>query len=520
MGRSKEFKILSCGRPWYRSFHFAWLSFFLAFTGWFAIVPALEYLVEDESNDITKDERLTSNIISVLGTIFIRLALGPMLEKWGPRRIQSVLLTYGAICVMLSSLVNTAAGLYAVRFAISFVGGAFVPCQFWAHMMFSGELSGISAATAGGWGNLGAGFTSIFVASLIEGFQNIADDDTAWRYAMIIPGLMMLSVSVPMWFLSDDCPQGHWDKRLYGREQPGKGDKAKAAIAMEEAEASTSAKRLSSGSGSDIEATKHKSITDTWGPWWDWRVGILFLQYAACFGVELAINNSMTTYLYQNFTEDTPECEDPFTASDKFIPECSILGKNKAAMVAGLFGLMNLFARALGGFASDKMNNRYHMRGRLGVQALVLAGEGVMLIVFSRQTDLTAAIVCLILFSVFVQSSEGSTYALVPHVNPLNIGAVAGIVGAGGNAGAVCWSTMFKAIDSTSDAYMYLGCIVLGCAALTIPLSVNGTALFWGENEKMLFGTDADGVSDAGSNDTEDTGSFHHQTATQGISTV
>src|SRR6188474_3300076 len=50
----------------------------------------------------------------------------------------------------------------------------------------------------------------------------------------------------------------------------------------------------------------------------------------------------------------------------------------------------------------------------------------------------------MITFAMFVKMSNGATYAVVPFINRRALGAVSGIVGAGGNAGAVALGFLFK----------------------------------------------------------------------------
>jgi len=472
-GRSRTFTPFKFKGPWFAAFHFSWFSFFIAFIGWFSIVPCLEYLIEDTSNNITLSDVKTSNIVSVLGTIFLRFALGPIVESFGPRRPQALILGFGGIMVMLAALINSSESLIAMRFFIGFIGGTFVPCQYWTTMMFGSEVVGQANAFAGGWGNLGGGVASLFVAALITGFQTSFADDVAWRYAILIPGIICLAFCFPMYWFGSDCPQGHWDNRIYGKSS---------AVVLDEENPNDEAMLKKR------QSVNH--VVEKAGPWVDWRVWILFLQYACCFGVELTINNTMTTYLYRYFLKDEPGCDVPapgaYATNGDFYTACSILGKNNASMVASLFGLMNLFARALGGIASDGLNKKLFMRGRLTAQFLCLFGEGVMLLIFSRVENVGVAIFMLILFSLFVQSSEGSTFSIVPFMSS-NIGGVAAIVGAGGNVGAVCWATMMKGIDDQGDAYFILGWIVLACSFLTFLIPVQGTYLAWGPNPSTAY---------------------------------
>jgi NNP family nitrate/nitrite transporter-like MFS transporter len=56
--------------------------------------------------------------------------------------------------------------------------------------------------------------------------------------------------------------------------------------------------------------------------------------------------------------------------------------------------------------------------------------------------------------------SEGATYSVVPFINKKALGAVAGIVGAGGNAGAVAAGFLFKGGMAWPTALLILGGLV------------------------------------------------------------
>ena len=154
----------------------------------------------------------------------------------------------------------------------------------------------------------------------------------------------------------------------------------------------------------------------------DYRVWALFVIYAACFGIELTINNIAALYYMDYFD----------------------LGIKTAGLVAGLFGLMNIFARTLGGFISDRFVQTGGLQGRVRWLFIALLVEGVALIFFSQMRVIALAIPVMIVFSLFVQMSEGATYSIVPFINKKALGSVAGIVGAGGNMGAVAAGFLFR----------------------------------------------------------------------------
>ena len=177
----------------------------------------------------------------------------------------------------------------------------------------------------------------------------------------------------------------------------------------------------------------------------DYRVWALFVIYGACFGVELTINNIAALYFHDRF-------------------ELSVA---TAGLIAGLFGLMNIFARTMGGMLGDKAGIRAGLKGRVFSLGVVLLLEGFALLLFSQMATLLLAVGAMIVFSLFVQMSEGATFSVVPFINRRALGSVAGIVGAGGNAGAVAFEFLFRmeSLD-TQGALAIVGVFVLAASAL------------------------------------------------------
>mmetsp|Transcript_9609 Transcript_9609/g.23472 ORF Transcript_9609/g.23472 Transcript_9609/m.23472 type:complete len:208 (-) Transcript_9609:485-1108(-) len=148
---------------------------------------------------------------------------------------------------------------------------------------------------------------------------------------------------------------------------------------------------------------------------------------------------------------------------------------------------MNLFARGVGGFVSDKVNTKMGMRGRLIWQGALLVVEGVMVFIFANSNSLAAAIVIMVIFSSIVQSAEGSTYGIVPYVNPPVTGSIAGIVGAGGNCGAVGFGLGFRQLD-TKDAFYLMASTIIVSGVLTAFIAIKGHAgLFAGQDSEEVI---------------------------------
>lgn len=382
--------------PQMRAFHMSWFAFFLCFFAWFGIAPLMK-IVRDEMS-LTKEQIGWCIIGSVAITIFSRLLIGWLCDRIGPRLSYTWLLLVGSIPVMGIGFAHDYSTFLLFRVAIGAIGASFVITQYHTSVMFAPNCVGTANATSAGWGNLGGGVTQIVMPLIFAAFVGILgfSDAVGWRASMFVAGLVCALTGVAYYFLTQDTPAGNFkDLRAQGK--------------MAEAK---------SVNGTFLEACK------------DVRVWALAVIYGACFGIELTINNVAALYFLDYF--------DYFRTMD------TVRAVKIAGLIAGLFGLMNLFARTLGGVFADRFGERWGLDGRVKWLFVVLFCEGLALMLFSQMNVLLLAIPALILFSLFVQMSEGATYAVVPFINKRALGSVAGIVGAGGNAGAVAAGFLFK----------------------------------------------------------------------------
>lgn len=390
-----------------KTFHTTWFAFFVCFFGWFGLAPLMPTIREDLH--LTKPEIGNLVIISVSSTIIARLLIGKLCDNWGPRKTYITLLILGSLPVMLVGLAKDYTTFLLFRAAIGFIGASFVITQFHTSMMFAKNIKGTANAVAGGWGNLGGGITNmlmpvIFAAIVGMGYAK----GEAWRYAMIVPGVMMLVAAFLYYKFTKDTPTGNYDE--IGR---------------------TRATR---------EKTDYSILAD-------WRIWALAFAYAMCFGMEITFDNVASLHFVDTFK----------------------LSQSSAGFWAGVFGFMNIFARALGGIVSDKVGSRYGMRGKGALLGLMLLLEGIGIILFAKAGSFPLAIAGMLSFALFLKMANGATYGIVPFVNEKNVGLVSGIVGAGGNLGGMLFGFLFKSKSITYiDAFMYIGIMVMIVSAVVL----------------------------------------------------
>ena len=403
-----------------RTFHTTWLTFFACFFGWFGLAPLMPTIREDLG--LTKAQVGNIIIASVSATIIARLFIGRLCDTWGPRKTYTALLVGCSIPVFLVGLANSYETFLLFRLAIGVIGASFVITQYHTSMMFAPNIKGTANAVAGGWGNLGGGVTNIVMPLIFAGIIGLGySKHDAWRLAMVVPGTLLLICAFLYYRFTKDTPAGNYediDRVMAAKDKP-----------------------------------NWKEVVT------DWRVWALAFAYSICFGMEITFDNVAALYFVDYFHVDL----------------------KMAGLLAGAFGLMNIFARALGGIVADKIGKKRGLSGKGWLLAILIAIEGLGLMLFSGATVLWVANAWMLVFALFLKMANGATYALTPFINQKNVGIVAGIVGAGGNIGGMLMGFLFKNPNlGYGTAFFYIGCAAL-VAALVI-----GVTKFGRETETQI----------------------------------
>ena len=290
--------------------------------------------------------------------------------------------------------------------------------------MFARQIVGTANAIAAGWGNLGGGVTQLMMGSVFFPiFKNVFNSaEKSWRFISVIPAFVAFTTGIFMYFATDDLPKGNFAEL----------------------------KRH----GTIVEVSATKSFRRGAANFNSW---ILAFQYACSFGVEITMHNAASLYFKEEFDLSTED----------------------AAAVASIFGFFNIFSRGTGGYVSDLCNRRAGMRGRTYLQFGLLLGTASFVLWFQSTDELWLAILVMVFFSITNQAASGATYGIVPYVDPTTTGSISGIVGAGGNIGAVGFGLTFRQLKARS-AFKVMGFTIFVAAASSMLLKLKGCSTFWG----------------------------------------
>jgi MFS transporter, NNP family, nitrate/nitrite transporter len=407
--KETRIRLFSFSTPAMRAFHMSWLGFFVCFFAWFAVAPLMPVIKAEFG--LTPGQIANINIAAVGITILVRLLVGPLCDKYGPRRTYTALLVLGALPVLGIAFARSYEVFLVMRLLIGAIGASFVITQYHTSVMFAPNVVGTANAASAGWGNSGGGVTQSVMPWVLAGVLSLGiEKSLGWRLSMIVPGVLMLIVAVMYWKFTQDSPKGDY------------AELRKAGIEIE------------SGKKGGWAVFKTAAA--------NYRVWMLFITYGACFGVELFVHNVAASFYVDHFNLDL----------------------QSAGMAAGSFGLLALFARALGGIISDRLARFKGLDARTLLLFALILGEGFGLLWFSKTETVTMAVVAMITFGLFTHMACGATYALVPFIDRKSLGGVAGIIGAGGNVGAVAAGFLLKSVGDVDRCFAILGGCVLTAA--------------------------------------------------------
>jgi NNP family nitrate/nitrite transporter-like MFS transporter len=427
--KETRIRLFSFSTPAMRAFHMTWLAFFVCFFAWFAVAPLMPVIKTEFG--LTPAQIANINIAAVGITILVRLVIGPLCDKYGPRRTYTALLGLGAIPVLGIAFAQTYEAFLIFRLLIGAIGASFVITQYHTSVMFAPNVVGTANAASAGWGNAGGGVTQSVMPWVLAGVLSLGiEKSLGWRLSMLVPGALMLVVAVMYWKFTVDSPKGDYVELR--------------------------------AAGIEVESGKKGGWSVFKAAAANYRVWMLFVTYAACFGVELFVHNVAASFYVDRFGLDL----------------------QAAGMAAGSFGLLALFARALGGLLSDRVARLRGLDARTLLLFVLILGEGFGLLWFAKTQTVSMAVVAMITFGLFTHMACGATYALVPFIDRKSLGGVAGIIGAGGNVGAVAAGFLLKSVGDVEHCFSILGGTVITAAFCAAAIRFTATHK---EREQALY---------------------------------
>jgi NNP family nitrate/nitrite transporter-like MFS transporter len=498
---SESINLLNFKSERIRTLHFTWFAFFISFYIWFNMAPLLVYI--REALDLTEQQVKVLMILNVALTIPSRIAIGMLVDKFGPRIMYSLLLVISGVLCILFALTQDYQQMALMRFLLAFVGAGFVIGIRMIGEWFPAKQVGLAEGIYGGWGNFGsagAAFTLPLVAGILG---SLIDEANGWRYALGVSGMVAMVYSVIYYLSVRDTPRGSTyfkPNKTGAMEVTSPGDFFLYLIMNIPLYVALGVLTWKLGTlniSNDPEIFKplltpmatygiygllvavyafqtffvyriNKNVFTTPVPeihrYKFKQVAILNLSYFCTFGSELAVVSMLPLFYLDTFKETTPWMTPVY-----------------AGLIAGSYAFVNLVARPVGGFFSDKF-------GRKKALLILLGGLAVgyfLMNLINSSWWIPLAIVVTMFCSFFVMGGEGAVFAVVPIIKRRMTGQIAGMTGAYGNVGAVIFLTVLSFVE---NATFFL---VIGGTALVVMVLV---ALFFEEPKGQMAEVLPDGT--------------------------
>lgn len=432
--------------------HKTWIAFFITFYVWFNMAPLATTIMAETG--LTKDQLKILAICNVALTVPMRVVVGMICDRIGPRKTFSLVMWAMSIPCMWFAFATTFTEMLVSRLILSAVGTGFVVgiamTSLWFKPRDAGFAQGVEAGL-GNWGSSLAAITMPIIAITILG---------NWRWAVATSGAIMFLYAVYYWFSITDGPKGTTRpvaRKAQAIEVSTWGDLIVAIlwtiplVGVLSLVVRTVASKgyvtpemsyilygvILAGVLYQVFALikVNVPILKKGVPEDDryrfTQVGTLCASYIVTFGAELAVISMLPMFFQKTFTMDPV----------------------MAGLFGSMFALLNFFSRALGGYISDRTPTRKM------AHLIYLAGVAVgffLMGLINGQWPLVMAVLIVFFCAMFVTGGCGTTFALVPFVKRRITGNVAGYAGAYGNVGAVCYTSAYIYLND-SQFFMMIG---------------------------------------------------------------
>ncbi len=460
-----RFNIFNLGKQNIRILHYTWFAFFMTFVIWLGLGPMMPFI--KDALGLTDQQAKVLLILNVAMTIPARIVVGMLVDKLGPRIMYSSILILGGIISIGFAWADSYEKLAMLRFLSGFIGAGFVVGIRMIGEWFPAKQTGLAQGIYGGWGNFGAAGAAMTLPFIAI---NIGGED-GWRIALTVASIAAILYGIIYYFIVKNTPKGstYFKPKKSGAMEITSGKDLALYILMNIPlflALGVLTWKLSPNNMGMIDQAMTYFIyaslvllycIQVWKIWqinshvlkkpvpimhqYKFKqVAILDWAYLVTFGTELAVVSMLAMFYVSWFN----------------IPNIT------AALLAGIYPFINLFARPGGGWISDII-------GRKLTLIIVFAGITASFLVLGwveKSWPVWAVVGITIIAGIFSKAGSGAVYAMVPLVQRRMTGQIAGMVGAFGNVGAVMFLTVNSIVDY--DQFFLVIALVSGFVFLLI----------------------------------------------------
>ena len=157
-----------------------------------------------EALALTDQQAKVLLILNVGMTIPARIIVGMLVDKFGPRILFSAILVLGGLISIAFAWADSYESLAILRFLSGFIGAGFVVGIRMIGEWFPAKQTGLAQGIYGGWGNFGSAGAALslpFIAAAMGG-------DDGWRYAITFASIAAIAYGAFYYLVARNTPRG------------------------------------------------------------------------------------------------------------------------------------------------------------------------------------------------------------------------------------------------------------------------------------------------------------------------